>query len=92
MRKLRRPNGDGFVAPERCIYWKKHCCSMDSMLFAVTVYPRGDKALSEYEDALMCSIHREEIEQRYRMASTGQYSVEWKLHTPHVWINEMLAT
>lgn len=92
MRKLRRPNGGGFTPPDRCIFWKTGKCSLDSRLYRVTAHPKGIPERPDYEEALMCCNHRMETEDHYGTGPSQTFVVEWALHTPHVWVDEALAT
>jgi hypothetical protein len=96
MRRLRRPNGSGFVPPDRCVFWRgQGCPTSDPTLYRVTAYPKdiperaNERPLwwaAKYEETLMCLTHRQLVEHTYGTAGPSQtYHVEWVLHTPHVW-------
>lgn len=80
MRSLRKPNGAGFKPPDRCVFWKTGACGhgSDYRLFKVTAYPKGFLERAEYVDALMCLVHRREVEAAYEQTNT--FCIEWELH------------
>jgi hypothetical protein len=78
MKKLRKPDGEEYVPPARCVFWFELRTDCRGPLYVFSAWPRGLPERADYEEALMCEKHRDDEIERYSSGTTFHY--EWERH------------